>query len=275
MESTVHSAGLVFLCNVTDVVFNRISSYVELKDFVTLHHVLASNKECRMHWEYHLRQHIDRTEQLFDEFTSLEALRWTVFTRKIDKRDFQLHLKGPRDTLRKGKHKYLTHNESFLKVCEDGELNIVRTMAERTHVDLETKDALHGRTPLLWAAINGHLPVIQYLCEEHGVDKEARGPVVGTTPLHLAAEKGHLPVVQYLCEHEADMEARDNIRGKTPLHYAAEMGHLAVVQHLCDQEADMEARDVNRKTPQYLAFKNNYISVSSYLIDAQARWSGH
>ena len=77
-----------------------------------------------------------------------------------------------------------THKESFTQVCQDGDLDIARAMVERTQVDLEARDALYGRTPLLWVARNGHLPVVQYLCEQ-GADKEARSDD-GRTPLTLA-----------------------------------------------------------------------------------------
>ena len=69
----------------------------------------------------------------------------------------------------------------IFKACQDGDLDIVRNMVERTpQVDLEERDK-NGMTPLLWAALSGHLPVVQYLYEQ-GADKEARNNN-GMTPL--------------------------------------------------------------------------------------------
>ena len=87
--------------------------------------------------------------------------------------------------------KYMSHNESFVKVRKEGELDILKAMVERTQVDLESR-AGDGRTALHEAAVHGHLPVVQYLCEQRA-DKEARD-VNGGTPLRWAAGNGHRPV---------------------------------------------------------------------------------
>ena len=97
-------------------------------------------------------------------FTSVASLRF-VLERQIDvPRNWELHI-TQKDHYGKGKHMSLTYNESFAKVCEDGNLDIVKATAERTQMELEARD-YRGRTPLHWAADNGHLLVVQYLCEQ-------------------------------------------------------------------------------------------------------------
>ena len=276
--------GEIFFARLPDGIFNLVSSFIKMNEFGKLHHVLHSSMLCHTHWEAHLRQYVHHTKPLFDEFTSIEALRWTLLVRKIDApRDWELHLEGPKGP--DGKTTILAHWQSFAKVSEMGDLKLVKAMVETTQVDLEMMDS-DGRTPLHCAAFQGHLPVLQYLCEQ-GADVEARGRHAGAqgegnedendgewhdwsvTPLHLAADKGHLPVVQYLCEQGADKEARTN-GGGTPLHKAAFKGHLPVVQNLCEQGADKEARTNGGNTLLPLAAFNGHLPVVQYLCEQGA-----
>ena len=160
----------VFFASVSNGVFNHMASLTKLKEFGKLHHVLASSRQCHAHWENNLRQYAHHAKPLFDVFSSLSALRWTLFKRKIDVRGWELHLEGLKTSL--GASISSTHTNSLLHVCEVGSLDIVRAMMERTQVDLEARDA-DGRTPLHMAACYGRLPVVQYL-REQGADKEAK-----------------------------------------------------------------------------------------------------
>jgi ankyrin repeat protein len=232
---------------VPDGVWNLFSSWTDLDDYESLHHVIHKNKQCEAHWLVNLHKYAHRTDLLFDVFTSIKSLRF-VFVRKIDvPRGWELHL-FLKNHYGKNKHKSLSHSESLDKVCEDGDLDIVRAMVERTQVNLEKWDR-YCWTPLHYATYNGHFPVVQYLCER-GVDKEATDENVWT-PLHKAAEEGHLPIVQYLCEQGVDKEARTTI-DRTPLHKAASKGHLPVVKYLCEQGADKDARTGNNRTPLHI-----------------------
>ena len=174
------SAGERYLATAIPGLFNLTVGFLVLKDFVHFQEVYGSNVRCRKHWPQ-LTRYVHRADShLFSVFYSKAALRWVLF-KGIDARNWRLRL---------GK---LGHNHSFLHVCQDGDLDLVRAMGERTQVDLELRD-IRGRTPLQWAAHNGRLPVVQYLCEQ-GADKEARDSW-GRTPLHMA--KGHTAVVDFL-----------------------------------------------------------------------------
>ena len=96
-------------------------------------------------------------------FTSKETLRWTLFVRNIDVRDWKLHLREP---VAEGiQYKFIFHDGTFVQVCKDGDMDIVRAMVERTLVDMEGRST-NDETPLHLAAFKGHLSVVQYLCEQ-------------------------------------------------------------------------------------------------------------
>ena len=107
-----------FFSRVPDGVFNLASSYTDLDDYESLHHVIHKNKQCKANWEAHLRQYAHHAKPLFDVFTSVKSLRF-VSVRKIDvPRGWELHLLL-KDYHGKDKHKSLTHNESFALVCRE------------------------------------------------------------------------------------------------------------------------------------------------------------
>ena len=273
-------------------VFNLVISCIELKEFGKFHHVIRSSNQLNAHWNTNLVQYAHHAKPLFNVMPSVEALRWTLFKRKIDVRGWKLHLKGPKGP--NGKATSLSHDDSILKICKAGDVDIVRAIVERTQLELEARDN-EGRTALHWATYFAHLAVAQYLCEQ-GADEEARDGK-GRTPVHLAAMRGHLsllqylssqkiefetmddsfwtplrfaahnghlPVVKYLCEQGADKEAR-NDDGSTPLHLAARGGHLPVVQYLCKQGADKEARDDEGMTPLDIATHRGHLAMAKYL----------
>ena len=106
--------GEDFFASVPDGVFNHMASLTKLKEFGKLHHVLASSRQCHAHWENNLYQYAHHAKPLFDEFTSVEALRWTLFKRKIDVRGWELHLEGLKTSL--GASISSTHTNSLLHV---------------------------------------------------------------------------------------------------------------------------------------------------------------
>ena len=224
--------------------FNLTFSFLEQRDFGRFHQVYVSNPRCRSHWPT-LASTAQHTGPLFSVFSTVEALRWVIFTNGIDVRNWELH-QILKDELGINKHQTFTHSESFTKVCREGDLDIVRAIVERTQMDLEARNE-DDYTPLLMAAVNGHLSVVQCLFEL-GADKEARDDI-GRTPLHMAADNGRLPVVQYLCELGADKEARD-VDGMTPLHSAAQNGHLPVVKYLRGEASEKQCGSCHKTCAQ-------------------------
>jgi len=88
----------IFFSSLPNGVFNLVTSFVDLKEFVKLHCVIDSNKPSKAHWERNLRQYAHRAEPLLDMFPSKDARRWTLFVRNIDARGWELHLRDPKSS---------------------------------------------------------------------------------------------------------------------------------------------------------------------------------
>ena len=55
-----------FFSRVPDGVWNLFSSWTNLDDYESLHHVIHKNKQCEAHWLNNLRKYAHRAEPLFD-----------------------------------------------------------------------------------------------------------------------------------------------------------------------------------------------------------------
>ena len=109
---------------------------------------------------------------------------------------------------------------------------------------LEARDR-HGRTPLLWAAMQG---------ESGGLD----------------AGDG---AVKALLAAGADVHTRDDL-GRTPLHYAAEQGYGRIVPVLLAAGADPQAKDKQGATPVDLAQRRGLTGIVKLLTGASAGAAG-
>ena len=81
-----------------DGVFNNLSSFTSMEQFERLHCLIDSNKSCKSHWTRNFRQYEHNAEPLFSKFTSIDALRLTIFLRNIDARGWELHLRDSKSS---------------------------------------------------------------------------------------------------------------------------------------------------------------------------------
>lgn len=140
----------------------------------------------------------------------------------------------------------------------------VAKMCLENGADIEARDTVHTRTPLLWAATEGRDDVVKLLIEK-GADVDANEH--GRTPLLWAAKQGHDATVKLLLEAKADTEAKDTY-GETPLLWAAKSGHEAVVKLLLENKAKTESRDATfGQTPLMWAVENGYDAIARLLLE--------
>ncbi|KAL6838127.1 hypothetical protein V8C40DRAFT_279665 [Trichoderma camerunense] len=135
---------------------------------------------------------------------------------------------------------------------------IVAKLCLENGADIEARDTVHTRTPLLWASTQGRDDVVKLLLEK-GADIDANEH--GRTPLLWASKQGHDAIVKLLLEAKADTEAKDTAYGQTPLLWAAKSRYEAVVKLLLENEANTEARDVTFGQTSLIHGSLNFCSI--------------
>ncbi|KAL6690982.1 hypothetical protein J3F84DRAFT_404018 [Trichoderma pleuroticola] len=78
--------------------------------------------------------------------------------------------------------------------------------------NIETRDTIYSRTPLLWATTEGRDDVVKLLIEK-GADVDANEH--GRTSLLWASKQGHEAIVKLLLEAGADTSVKDDAYGQT------------------------------------------------------------
>lgn len=135
--------------------------------------------------------------------------------------------------------------------------------------DVNAKEEISARIPLLVAAAMGHVKVAALLIE-NGADVNAKENN-GFTPLHRAAAKDHVKVAALLIEKGADVNAKDEIQGNTPLHTAAFDGHLDMATLLIKNGADVNSKSSYGFTPLHRAAAKGLVAVVELLINKDAK----
>jgi ankyrin repeat protein len=103
--------------------------------------------------------------------------------------------------------------------------------ADAATVDVNSTEALSGRTALHKAAYFGHAHVIDFLLDQMGIQVNAQD-ADGDTALHDAARFGHLAVVEALLSKGGADKTLTNHDGKTPIDLARTADKDAVVAAL-------------------------------------------
>jgi ankyrin repeat protein len=142
---------------------------------------------------------------------------------------------------------------ALMTAARVGTLASVKALLARG-AKVDSKDAKHQQTALMWAAAEGHAPVVEMLIEL-GADFKAR-LASGMTPLLFAVREGHSDVVRALLKAGADVNELVPVEGgrrravggralppgATPLLTAVMNAHFQLAAQLLDAGADPNAK---------------------------------
>jgi ankyrin repeat protein len=140
---------------------------------------------------------------------------------------------------------------------------IVKLLLARSDIDANSKDKVHGRSPLLYAAMQGHTTIVK-LFLARGIDPDSKDRH-GQTPLSFAAERGHLAIIKLLLARGVDPDSKDQFK-RTPLSFAAERGHLAIIELLLARGVDPDSKDHYGRTPLSFAAGRGHLAIIELLL---------
>ena len=154
-------------------------------------------------------------------------------------------------------------NDFFL-ACEEGNLEKVEEFIKQGY-DVNKKDGIYGRTPVMYAAGEGRYDVVKCLID-HGADVSQKN-FANRTLLHFASEGGSLKVVELLLSTSESVHVDEEDDGhRTPLMLAAGKGHDDVLLWLIDHSADVNKKDCNEQTAFDYACEYGHLKVVKLLL---------
>eukprot|EP00471_Norrisiella_sphaerica_P008715 CAMPEP_0184492318 /NCGR_PEP_ID=MMETSP0113_2-20130426/22864_1 /TAXON_ID=91329 /ORGANISM="Norrisiella sphaerica, Strain BC52" /LENGTH=327 /DNA_ID=CAMNT_0026877041 /DNA_START=355 /DNA_END=1338 /DNA_ORIENTATION=+ len=155
------------------------------------------------------------------------------------------------------------------EVVKQRNVPLLRRAVEKK-VNIETRERMHGRTPLIGAVKIGHKKMIKVLLEANA-DIEGKD-LLGITPLIHAVQNGSPKVVKLLLDRKANPEITDLDR-KSPLIWAAETGNKEIVRALLEAGANVTVEDDYRKTALERAMEGNHSQIVSLLENEMSKLS--
>ncbi|KAF9885862.1 hypothetical protein FE257_012334 [Aspergillus nanangensis] len=151
---------------------------------------------------------------------------------------------------------------------------VVKHLIQTRIIDLEAKDAVHGRTALSWAAGRGQSAIVELLTKRSWKSAFQRKAVVDSedmhnrTPLSWAILNGHEDTARLLLQARAAVDKADDIGG-TPLYYAISRDHRELSRHMMNSRRGAQIRSTDRLQNVLLisAAQNGHEPVVRMLLD--------
>jgi len=159
----------------------------------------------------------------------------------------------------------------MMHAAQEGDVEMLRLLVERKHVDPKKGTNSSGMTPLHIASSQGHIDAMRYLLSLDGVEVDSPTKANGFTPLHCICASGphnHNSAVRLLIDKGANPCATDKY-GATPLHYASYQGKDGAIKILLEAGADPTIENHDEKTAKQYAANKGYILCYQLLESAE------
>jgi len=136
------------------------------------------------------------------------------------------------------------------------------------HLNVNTKNSIHGHTALSVAAQFGKLGTAKNLLEK-GATIDVPNNYC-ESPLHIAAWYGQSQLVQFLLENGAGVNLKTS-EGSTPLHLASIYGHASATSILLGNGAEIDYQgEDDGNTALHCAARHGKIDVVNVLVESNA-----
>ena len=151
--------------------------------------------------------------------------------------------------------------------CENGLVNLVRTLVQKHGTGIVTARDDEGNTPMHVAAMNGRENVAIFFVNKFGFDVHVTGHL-GRSLLHSACASNNDSLVKFVSKHISPWVVDDN--GDTPLHICARLGYTESVKALLELNPPVMIRNKFGESPRDLErTQNGYIAV--YMIEKKGK----
>ncbi|XP_046332501.2 ankyrin repeat and KH domain-containing protein 1-like [Haliotis rufescens] len=150
------------------------------------------------------------------------------------------------------------------EACREGDLSRVQHILTEGHVDLNSREMKHGRTPLMLAATEGHRDVFDLVMSKGG--NVSLVDINGDNILHLACLGGHVEIVKYiLSQNIADINSRGQY-GRTSAMVAATEGQRDVFDLIMSKGGNVSLVDTHGDNILHLACLRGHVEMVKYIL---------
>lgn len=158
-------------------------------------------------------------------------------------------------------------NEDLVRAASAGDVKKIGSLLKKGAIpDYRSHDnSMHGRTPLISAALKGYTHAVKYLLE-HGAGIDF-ADTCGCAPLGSVLEwgAGH-DMIRLMVEHGADVNGKDPYRRPLVLNERA-LGDAEILYILADAGADLNVTDDHGANGVYCASAAGNIDTAEFFIE--------